>query len=263
MLKRLTAVLLLTALFVSPVSAETLSDFMFRTTKSWNAVSGEASLLPIVSAEKIGYNRYQMHIQLKERGSVEAKIDKIIVHVFDDGFESEDAVRNSAIGTVSVSAMASVELNEILEASEGQWVGYEFIVGGKSFLGISKCGEYKIDEEQEESEEAISTEDREESADEITIQDRGNGLEETENVMVEELQAVEEEPIEDIEVEEIDELAESMEAESEELEEPVEDLKSEESVEDLAAEEPVEDMKPEEPVEDMEPEESVEGTEND
>lgn len=135
MLKRLTAVLLLTALFVSPVSAETLSDFMFRTMKSWNVVGGEVSLFPAVNAEKNAYNRYQMKIQLKERGGSAANVDKIIVHVFDNGFESEDEVRSSAIGNVTIAAMETVELDDILEASGGQWIGYEFMVGEKSFLG--------------------------------------------------------------------------------------------------------------------------------
>ena len=136
---------------------------MFRTALSWNTVQGEVCLLPVVNATKIGPNRYQMNIEVTERGGTAGTIDKILIHVFKDDFSSEDVVYESGIAGQTIVGNETIELSEILEVEQDCWIGYEFIVGEKSFLGSYKCigdGKMITDEEDQEDEMIEVTEEQ-------------------------------------------------------------------------------------------------------
>ncbi len=95
MLKRAIVFLLLSSFLISTASAELLSQFMFLTTKSMSVHEGEVSLLVLPSAKRVGDNRYSIQLELRERAGVEATIDSILIHVFDDDFNAEDEVFES------------------------------------------------------------------------------------------------------------------------------------------------------------------------
>ena len=86
MLKRAIVFLLFSSFLISTASAELLSQFMFLTTKSMSVHEGEVSLLVLPSAKRVGDNRYSIQLELRERARVEATIDSILIHVFDDDF---------------------------------------------------------------------------------------------------------------------------------------------------------------------------------
>ena len=92
MLKRAIFFLLLSCFFVTTASAESLSQFMFKATTSMSVHEGEMSLLVIPSAKRVGENRYSIQLELRERGGVEASINSILIHVFNDDFNAEDEV---------------------------------------------------------------------------------------------------------------------------------------------------------------------------
>ena len=142
MFRRIAIFVIVCVLCCATASAETLSHFMFRTVQSWNVVDGEVCLLPVVTATKIGPKRYQMDIKITERGEAGGRIDKIMIHVFDDVYSSEDEMRDSEISGQEIGEKETIELSEVLEVEEGQWVGYEFFVGETSFLGSCQCAGY-------------------------------------------------------------------------------------------------------------------------
>ena len=174
--EKFSSLLLLFVLLTSVASAETLGHYMFRAGASWNVVKGEICLLPVVNTTKIDKTHHQMNIEVTERGGVAGTIDKILIHVFDDEFLSEDIVFDSRIITRTIGANETLELSEVMEIEQGQWVGYELVVGEKSFLGICKCSKSETitsDEEDIESKDerieikrAENDEDHEEVEDE-------------------------------------------------------------------------------------------------
>ena len=159
MLKRAIAVFLLSCFLMSTASAESLSQFMFKTTMSMSIHEGEVSLLVIPSAKRVGDNNYNMKLKLLERGGVEAAIDSILIHVFNDDFNAEDEVYKSSIGISQVSGSMNAE--EKINADLHQWVGYEVVSGDKHFYGVVQCGDWD-DQEMDalDEEESIETEDR-------------------------------------------------------------------------------------------------------
>jgi len=124
-LKRAIAIFLLSSLFISTASAESLSQFMFKVTTSMSVHEGEVSLLVVPSAKRIGEEKYKIQLELRERAGVEAPIDSILIHVFKDDFNAEDEVYQSSIEIDQVSGTASAE--ETIEANVHQWVGYEVV----------------------------------------------------------------------------------------------------------------------------------------
>ncbi|MBQ9360941.1 MAG: hypothetical protein IJT96_07875 [Lachnospiraceae bacterium] len=86
MFKRFAAMLLVVLLFTSSASAETLSQFFFKTTSSWTVVEGQPSLIVSVNPIRNGLRAYEADVRIKERGGAEAYIDRIMVHIFDDDY---------------------------------------------------------------------------------------------------------------------------------------------------------------------------------
>ena len=112
--------------------------------------------MPVVTATRTGRNEYSFDVEVAERGGNGGRIDQILIHVFDDGFTSEDEVRSSVLEGWAISANETIVLSQFLEAEQGQWVGYEFVVGEKSFMGLVQCGEYREEESQEDVEDEIT-----------------------------------------------------------------------------------------------------------
>jgi len=148
-LKRAIVFLLLSSFLISTASAELLSQFMFLTTKSMSVHEGEVSLLVLPSAKRVGDNRYSIQLELRERAGVEATIDSILIHVFDDDFNAEDEVFESSIEIDQVRGMEKAE--ETIETNVHQWVGYEVVSGEKHFYGVVQCGDWYDSEEEESS----------------------------------------------------------------------------------------------------------------
>ncbi len=149
MLKRAIAVFLLSCFFIAPASAESLSQFMFKTTTSMSVHEGEVSLLVIPSARRVGEGKYKIQLELRERAGIDAAIDSILIHVFYDDFNAEDEVYQSSIEIDQVRGVENAE--ETIDANVNQWVGYEVVSGEKHFYGVVQCGDWDDSEEERSS----------------------------------------------------------------------------------------------------------------
>ena len=169
--------MLLTILFIPPVSAETLEHFRFRQAQSWNKVPGEACLVPILKATKIDSDHYQIIIQIEERGGISETVDKILIHIFDYDLKSEDDVSEAKIVPFTIAANGNILVSEVVNITSGQWVGYEFIVGEKNFVGICQCGKVEVTNQEEIEEEAEQKEESEAALKIKTVEELLEGLE--------------------------------------------------------------------------------------
>ena len=158
MFKRVMAFFILFCFFIAPASAESLSHFMFLTTLSMSIHEGEASILVLPSAKRVNENRYSMKLELRERGGVNASIDSIYIHLFDDDFNSEDEVYESSIEIAEVNG--TVKAEETIEAKIHQWVGYEVVSKDKHFYGIVQCGDWMGSEDAQQEEEQSKIEEK-------------------------------------------------------------------------------------------------------
>lgn len=111
MFKRIAVLLIACVLCCSTASAETLSQFMFQVARSLTVVDGETSLMPVVTATRTGRNEYSFDVEVAERGGNGGRIDQILIHVFDDGFTSEDEVRSSVLEGWAISANETIVLS--------------------------------------------------------------------------------------------------------------------------------------------------------
>ena len=144
MLKKLTTILLALSMLVASASAETLSQFMFKSTASWSVIEGQPSLFITVNLVRRSIDTYEAHIKIKERGGSEASINRIMVHMYDEQDEVETFESNLKLK--SIDANGEEEIAEVLHAQRGQWIGYEVLIGNKSYYGIAQCGDYTIEE---------------------------------------------------------------------------------------------------------------------
>lgn len=133
MINRTITLFLFVVMLAAHGVADTLPQFMFKTTSS---MSGQ--LLTTITYEKLPDGGLELELTVTERGGMDAVVDRILVHVFDN--DQEINTFESTISPVTIVAGQEVSLKERVNVSTGHWVSYELVVGDKSFCLFVNAG---------------------------------------------------------------------------------------------------------------------------